>query len=102
MAPAEAAVVRVAPTAAVLGEVPIWSVREQALYWIDAFKPGLHRYEPASHAVTSWTPPVKLGAFALRAGGGMLLASRAGLGFYDPDTGSFALVHNPEADRPNN
>ncbi|MBI3513875.1 MAG: SMP-30/gluconolactonase/LRE family protein, partial [Proteobacteria bacterium] len=92
----------VAHTADVLGEVPIWSAREQALYWIDAFKPGLHRYVPATHAVTSWTPPVKLGSFALRAGGGMLLASRGGLGLYDPATGSFELVHNPEADRPNN
>ena len=89
-------------TADVLGEVPIWSAREQALYWIDAFKPGLHRYVPMTQAVTSWTPPVKLGSFALRTAGGMLLASRAGLGFYDPAAGSFALLHNPEADRPNN
>jgi sugar lactone lactonase YvrE len=102
MPPGEIAVARVAHTADVLGEVPIWSVREQALYWIDAFKPGLHRYDPATGAVTSWTPPVKLGSFALRAAGGMLLASRAGLGIFDPATGSFALLHNPEADRPNN
>jgi sugar lactone lactonase YvrE len=92
----------VAHTADVLGEVPIWSAREAALYWIDAFKPALHRLEPATGRVTSWTPPVKLGSFALRAGGGMVLASRAGLGLYDPATGSFELVHNPEADRPNN
>jgi sugar lactone lactonase YvrE len=92
----------VAHTADVLGEVPIWSLREQALYWIDAFKPAIHRLDPASGAVASWTPPVKLGSFALRAAGGMLLASRAGLGLYDPATGAFELLCNPEADRPNN
>lgn len=92
----------VAQTNDVLGEVPVWSRREGALYWIDAFKPALNRFVPATGQVTSWTPPVKLGSFALRAGGGVLLASRAGLGFYDPETGSFELVHNPEADRPNN
>lgn len=92
----------VAHTADVLGEVPIWSLREQALYWIDAFKPAIHRFDPASGTVASWTPPVKLGSFALRAAGGMLLASRAGLGLYDPATGGFELLCNPEADRPNN
>ncbi len=30
----------------VLGEVPVWCPREQALYWIDAFKPAIHRYQP--------------------------------------------------------
>lgn len=96
------AIVCIANTADVLGEVPIWSVREQALYWIDAFKPGLHRLDPATGAVTSWTPPVKFGSFALRAGGGMLLASRGGLGWFDPASSTFELVHNPESDRPNN
>jgi L-arabinonolactonase len=92
----------VARTADVLGEVPIWSEREQALYWIDCFKPALHRFEPPSGRVTSWTPPVKLGSFALREHGGMLLASRSGLGLYDPGAATFELLHNPEADRPNN
>jgi len=97
-----ASITCVAHTADVLGEVPIWSVREQALYWIDAFKPALHRFDPASRAVASWTPPVKLGSFALRTGGGMLLASRDGIGLFDPATGGFELVCNPESDRPNN
>jgi len=96
------AIVCMANTSDVLGEVPIWSVREQALYWIDAFKPGLHRYDAKTGAVTSRTPPVKLGSFALRAGGGFLLASRSGLGTYDPSSGRFDLIHDPEADRPNN
>jgi sugar lactone lactonase YvrE len=92
----------VAHTADVIGEAPVWSGREAALYWVDVIKPALHRYEPATQRVTSWTPPVKLNAFALRAGGGLVVASRAGFGFYDPDTDRFELLHNPEADRPNN
>jgi len=91
-----------AHTQDVLGEVPIWSARDQALYWIDAFKPALHRFDPVTGQVQSWTPPVKLGSFALRANGGFLLASRGGLGDYDPVAGTFTLRHNPEADRPNN
>jgi L-arabinonolactonase len=33
----------VAHTQDVLGEVPRWHVIERALYWIDAFKPAIHR-----------------------------------------------------------
>src|SRR4051794_30620911 len=46
----------VAHTQDVLGEVPIWSARDQALYWIDAFKPALHRFDPVTGQVQSWTP----------------------------------------------
>jgi sugar lactone lactonase YvrE len=97
-----AAIVCAAHTEDVLGEVPIWSARERALYWIDAFRPALRRFVPATGGITSWTPPVKLGSFALRAAGGVLLATRAGLGLYDLETGSFELVHDPEADQPTN
>jgi len=92
----------VAQTHDVLGEVPIWSVRDQALYWIDGFKPACTAYDPATRQVQSWTPPVKLGSFALRAAGGFLLASRQGIGVYDPAAGTFQLRHDPESDRPNN
>src|SRR5258706_630035 len=92
----------VAHTQDVLGEVPIWSARDQALYWIDAFKPALHRFDPVTGQVQSWTPPVKLGSFALRAGGGFLLASRGGLGDSEPVPRTIPLLPNPVADRPHN
>ncbi|HUK07860.1 MAG TPA: SMP-30/gluconolactonase/LRE family protein [Stellaceae bacterium] len=95
-------IVCAARTSDVLGEVPAWCAREGALYWIDAMKPAIHRFVPASGALTSWTPPQKLGSFALRRNGGFLLASRIGLAVFDPTTGSFEVVANPEADRPNN
>ena len=47
----------VAHTNDVLGEVPRWHAGENALYWIDAFKPAVHRFDPASGQVESWTPP---------------------------------------------
>ncbi|MDA0262092.1 MAG: hypothetical protein O3A21_07870, partial [Proteobacteria bacterium] len=49
----------------VLGEVPIWCPREQALYWMDGFKPALHRFDGLTGAVVGWTPPEKFGSFAL-------------------------------------
>ena len=36
----------VAQTMDILGEVPRWHPIERALYWIDAFKPAIHRLDP--------------------------------------------------------
>jgi sugar lactone lactonase YvrE len=31
-----------------LGEGPVWSELEQALYWLDCVKPAVYRYDPAT------------------------------------------------------
>ena len=82
----------VAHTMDVLGEVPRWHPIERALYWIDAFKPALHRLDPVSGKLESWTPPEKLGSFALCAGGGLLIAGRGGLAHYDPASGTLDRI----------
>ena len=86
----------VAHTMDVLGEVPRWHPIERALYWIDAFKPALHCLDPVSGKLESWTPPEKLGSFALRAGGGLLIAGRGGLAHYDPASGTLDRIVDPE------
>jgi sugar lactone lactonase YvrE len=92
----------VAQTEDVLGEVPLWHPAENALYWIDLFKPAIHRFDPASREVRSWTPPEKLGSFALRAGGGFLLAGRGGLSLFDAANGRIEMLADPEAGDPTN
>lgn len=86
----------VARTMDVLGEVPRWHPVERALYWIDAFKPAIHRLDPVSGKLESWTPPEKLGSFALRAGGGLLIAGRGELAHYDPASGTLDRIVDPE------
>ncbi|KAG7157358.1 regucalcin-like [Homarus americanus] len=44
----ETVVVETVTKPAFLGEGPHWSVREQALYYVDIFNQNLHRYHPAS------------------------------------------------------
>jgi sugar lactone lactonase YvrE len=87
----------VAQTNDVLGEVPRWHAVERALYWIDAFKPAVHRLDPARGTLESWTPPEKLGSFAPCAGGGLLIAGRNGLARYDPRGGRLDRIADPEA-----
>jgi hypothetical protein len=92
----------VAQTGDVLGEVPLWHPQERLLYWTDLFKPAIHRFDPARRSVESFTSPEKLGAIALRASGGLLIAGRGGLSLFDPATGKLERIVHPEADRSEN
>jgi sugar lactone lactonase YvrE len=62
-----------------LGECPVWSVEEQALYWIDINAPSLNRFDPATGSNTAWPMPQSIGCFALRRRGGFIVALRDGL-----------------------
>jgi sugar lactone lactonase YvrE len=66
-----------------LGECPVWSVREQALYWTDILGRQLHRLDPASGAVRSLTLPEDLGCYGLHRDGGFIVALRSGIYLLD-------------------
>jgi sugar lactone lactonase YvrE len=85
---------------AILGEGPSWCPVERALYWVDIHAPALHRFEPRSGATRRWSLPEDIGSFALRQGGGAVVALRTCLGFLDLDDGRLTRVCEPEADRP--
>lgn len=86
----------------VLGEVPVWDIAEQALYWVDIEGRLLQRFEPASGALRSWNMPERVCALALRAGGGVVLALASGFAFFDPETGAIERLAAPEAHLPGN
>src|SRR5262245_54075127 len=44
-----------------LGEGPLWSSRDNAIYWVDILGHKLHRYSLASGAVRTWSMPEKIG-----------------------------------------
>jgi sugar lactone lactonase YvrE len=62
-----------------LGECPVWSVAEQALYWVDINAPTLNRFDPATGRNVAFPMPAAIGCFALRRGGGFVVALRDGL-----------------------
>lgn len=66
-----------------LGECPVWSADEHALYWIDINAPALNRFDPASGKNTAWPMPESIGSFALRERGGFVVALRGGVWFAD-------------------
>ncbi len=66
-----------------LGECPVWSVDEQALYWIDIRAPSLNRFDPSTGANTVWRMPAAIGCFGLRRSGGFVAALRDGCWLLD-------------------
>jgi sugar lactone lactonase YvrE len=68
-----------------LGECPVWSVAEQALYWVDINAPSLNRFDPASGRNVAMPMPQAIGCFALRESGGFVVALRGGLWYADSD-----------------
>ena len=61
-----------------LGECPVWSIAEQALYWVDINAPSLNRYDPATGRNTAMPMPASIGCFAFRKSGGFVIALRDG------------------------
>jgi sugar lactone lactonase YvrE len=82
---------------ATIGESPLWSAAEGALYWIDIEKPALYRFEPASGALRSWPLTSDVGGFALlEKPPGALVALRSGLHRLDFGSGALTpLVKSP-------
>jgi len=84
-----------------LGEGPMWSVREQALYWVDIMGHAVHRLDPATGAHERHDIGQPVGTVVLRASGGFVLALQDGLFFWDRTDGLQKIV-DPEPDKPGN
>jgi L-arabinonolactonase len=84
-----------------LGEGPCWHVGEQALYWVDAIKPAVHRLDRDGR-ISTWRMPRIIGSFVFRRGGGLIGALRNGFAKIDLADGSTETIVDPEPDRPTN
>jgi xylono-1,5-lactonase len=90
------------PVGAVLGEGPLWSAAEQALWFVDIKLPAIHRYHPASGEKRSWKAPARVGFLALARDGSMIAGLKTGLHRFNPETENFTLLHVVEPHAPNN
>jgi len=89
---------------AVQGEGPVWSRREQALYWVDILSHRLHRYAPnESQQQRSWQFDEVITAVVERAAQpGLIVTLRHGFAFFDPATEKLTRLHAPESHLPDN
>jgi sugar lactone lactonase YvrE len=81
-----------------LGEGTYWDTRAGVLWWIDIYGPTIHRYDPATGRDETWQAPEYLGTLSVRAKGGLVVTMASGFYFFDPATGKFDKIVDPEAD----
>jgi len=75
-----------------LGETPLWSAAEQALYWVNCENPPeVHRLNPATGAHDTWPMPRRVGGIALRPGEGLLVVLSDGLYDFEPASAGLTL-----------
>ncbi|MFG2677609.1 SMP-30/gluconolactonase/LRE family protein [Streptomyces sp. NPDC048392] len=77
---------------AVLGEGPAWDPATDRLLWIDVLNSRVHTYDPATGRRTLRRTDQHVGAVRPRAGGGLVLNLRDGVGLLDPDD-TFRWLH---------
>ena len=85
------------------GEGPVWDPVQQHFYWVDLLQGKYHKVGfPGEGLVETHNIGQALGVMALRAQGGVVMATRDGFGFYDESSRAFTLIdgspeqHNPE------
>ena len=71
-----------------VGEGPLWSGAEGALYWVDIDGFTVHRLLTASGAHDQWRMATEPSALALHSRGGLVVATRAGFVHLDTATGN--------------
>jgi len=66
-----------------VGESPVWSVAEQALYWVDIEGRHIHRFDWATQTQKTWNTPERVGCIALTEclgpAGGVVAAMESGV-----------------------
>nr|WP_316639468.1 SMP-30/gluconolactonase/LRE family protein [uncultured Roseateles sp.] len=62
-----------------VGESPLWSVAEQALFWVDIEGRAVRRLDWITRALHSWTVSERIGCIALHAKGGLIAAMESGI-----------------------
>ena len=78
-----------------LGEGPLWSAREQAIYWIDCSNRSISRHFPASGKTDRFALSGLPGSFAFRSTRGLIVAFRNRLALVDLDQGTEVAIASP-------
>jgi sugar lactone lactonase YvrE len=82
-----------------LGEGVVWCPRSQRLWWVDVLRAALHELSwPAGVHRTHQLPFRRLGSIALRARGGLLIATEQGVFGWDAERGVGDQLMTPRWD----
>jgi L-arabinonolactonase len=80
----------------ILGESPIWSVAEQALYWVDIKNPTIHRFHPGTGEHRKIRVQTEIGSIGLATDNRLVAGTRMGFAFVGISDGSWRDIADPE------
>ena len=86
-------------TRAEVGEGPIWDPGTETLIWVDITGSSVHRFDPATGRDECMDVGIDVGAVAVRASGGLVMAAADGFRALEAD-GSQTMLAEVEADDP--
>lgn len=87
---------------AVLGEGPVWDVRDACLWFVDIKERLVYRLDPATGESRSWRAPAQIGWLLPASAGGFLAGLQGGLFHFRPDDSSFRCITEVEPELPGN
>lgn len=87
---------------AIVGESPVWSPHEQALYWVDITGQKIHRFHPSNGTNETFHLPEPVTALALRSRGGLVLSLKKEFATFDLESQQLEYLGDPENDKPDN
>lgn len=87
-----------------LGEGPLWSAPEQAVWFVDIKGRQIHRFDTRGGALSSWRAPEEVGFIVKARGvqGGFIAGLKSGLYSFDAASGEFKLITRVDSERPRN
>jgi len=85
-----------------LGEGPLWSADDQAVWFVDIKGKRVHRFDTRTSALLSWQAPEEIGFIVRATRGRFICGMKSGLHTFDPATGNFSLITRVDSDRPGN
>lgn len=80
----------------IVGEGPVWSEKEQSLYWIDILGKKLHRWKKGQALKQTFDLPSYIGCFALGDDGLIYLMLEDGMYSMVPSSGDMTYISKPD------
>ncbi len=83
-----------------LGEGTLWDPIAGVLWWVDIWGNTIHRTDPVRRTDERFDTPCHVGAVGVREAGGLVVSLANGFHFFDPATGAWTPIVDPESHRP--
>ena len=87
---------------ATLGEGPVWSAKDHAVWFVDIKQQHVHRYDVRTGGHQTFHAPSPCGFIAPKKSGDFIVGCKTGLYDFDPVSGTFTLLTHVEPGLPTN